>query len=155
MRNSFLAISIIAIITVVAVADHISGNTKEPAEQVILKLETDQVEAFLRGDVSTLERLWADEFMFTAPNGMVVNKNGYLSMLKLGELKYEVWKLEEIKVRVYGEAAVVTGRVTAKGQVWDHVIDGQDRYTTAYVKQNGRWMAVATHASRISPMTGR
>lgn len=153
-QNSYFAIVAIAFIALSAVSSRSGIHTAEPAEQTIAQIEAEQAAALLNVDLTALDRIWTDDFVFTAPNGMVISKRGYLSMLKSGDLKYEAFKLEEIKVRVHGDAAVATGRAAVKGKVWDHVIDGQDRYTTTYVREHDTWRAVATHASRITQTAG-
>lgn len=58
--------------------------------------------------------------------------------------------MDDIKVRVYGDTAVVTGRNTVKGQYKGKDISGQTRWTDTWVKSAGRWQCVATHSSRIA-----
>jgi hypothetical protein len=70
--------------------------------------------------------------------------------LQSGSLKYESLKLEDVKVRVYGDAAVASGRITVNGRIGTHDIIGQDRFLTVYVKRQGRWQQVATQAARIA-----
>ena len=127
-----------------------SSVSDAQVEQALRQIEGEVLDAFLKADTTTLDRVWADEYSFTAPNGMVVTKENYLSLLKTGSLKYEYVKLEDLKVRVYGGTAVAAGRITVKGKVGTHIINGQDRYLTVYVKRQGRWQQVATHSSRIA-----
>ncbi|HKQ04131.1 MAG TPA: nuclear transport factor 2 family protein [Blastocatellia bacterium] len=127
-----------------------SSVSDAQVEQALRQIEGEVLDAFLKADTTTLDRVWADEYSFTAPNGMVVTKENYLSLLKTGSLKYEYVKLEDLKVRVYGGTAVAAGRITVKGKVGTHIINGQDRYLTVYIKRQGRWQQVATHSSRIA-----
>jgi ketosteroid isomerase-like protein len=124
------------------------GNRDEHA---LRQLENDVIDAFIKSDTDALDRIWADEYSFTAPNGLVVTKENYLALMKVGSLKYEIVKLEELKLRVYGDTATAAGRIRVKGKVGTHIIDGQDRYLTVYVKRQGKWQQVATHSSRIAP----
>lgn len=128
-----------------------SKSTEETqAEQALRQIENEILTALLKSDTSALNRLWADEYSFTAPDGRVVTKENYIALIESGSLKYEVIKLEDLKVRVYGDTALAAGRITVKGIVGTHIIDGQDRYLTVYVKRQGRWQQVATHSSRIA-----
>ncbi|MBA3715387.1 MAG: nuclear transport factor 2 family protein [Pyrinomonadaceae bacterium] len=52
-------------------------------------------------------------------------------------------------MRVYGDAAVVTGRWASKGTRKGKTFDDNERYTTVYVKRDGRWQIVSDHTSRI------
>jgi ketosteroid isomerase-like protein len=57
---------------------------------------------------------------------------------------------DDMKVRVYGDEAVVTGRNTTKGQFKGRDISGQYRWTDTWAKRNGRWQCVAEHDSKIA-----
>ena len=119
------------------------------------QIESEVSTAYLKGDTAVLDRIWADEYTFTPPNGMVINKADYLAMLKSGVVKYESFDPENIEVHVYGDTAVVTGLVTVKGRVPGHTINGQDRFLTVYVKRQERWQQVATQAARIASQTAQ
>jgi ketosteroid isomerase-like protein len=123
------------------------------AEQAIRELEARFVQASLAGDLPTLERLWAADYQFTAPNGLVIPRDAYLAMLKAKSVAYEHLELEGLQVRVYGDAATATGRLVVKGRAMDHVLDGVDHYLTVYVNRDGTWQQVAMHALRIPGTT--
>ncbi|HZN11258.1 MAG TPA: nuclear transport factor 2 family protein [Blastocatellia bacterium] len=146
-----LAIPVLALFVGGAVAGPGQDDAGAQAEQALRQIEVEVASALLKGETAVLDRLWADEHTFTPPNGMVISKAGHLAMFKSGDLRYESLKLDEIKVRVYGDTATVSGRATVKGKVWDHEFDGQDRYLTVYVKRQGRWQQAASVAVRIAP----
>jgi ketosteroid isomerase-like protein len=57
-----------------------------------------------------------------------------------------------MKVRVYGDVAVVTGRNTIKG-VWEDIkrdISGPYRFTDVFVRRNGSWQCVTSQSSRVT-----
>ena len=56
----------------------------------------------------------------------------------------------DMKVRVYGNAAIVTGLNTVKEQLKGKDISGTYAYTDTWVKRPGSWVCVATHASRLA-----
>ena len=57
-----------------------------------------------------------------------------------------------MKVRVFGNAAVVTGRTTIKGGKYKGKdISGQYRFTDTWVKRNGHWLCVASANTRVTP----
>jgi ketosteroid isomerase-like protein len=126
---------------------------EEQPEKALRQLEEEFLQALLKADLPTLNRIWADEFSLTIPTGAVVSRENYLSLLQSGIHQYETLKLEDLSVRVYGDSAVVIGRVTLKGNVGSHKLEGQDRYLTVYVKRQGRWQQVASQTARISQET--
>jgi ketosteroid isomerase-like protein len=56
---------------------------------------------------------------------------------------------DDMKVRIYGDAAVVTGRNTTKETLNGKDTSGQERWTDTWIKKAGRWQCVATHSSNI------
>ena len=65
------------------------------------------------------------------------------------DLRLESGKSDDVKVRVYGNTAVMTGRFTAKGKFRDKSIDIRERYTAVWVKREGRWRLVAEQGNLI------
>lgn len=108
-------------------------------EQTVMKLEDDWCEALLKNDVAALNAILADDLTEVAPSGAVGTKSSILNNAKTG--KVSVCKNENMKVRVYGNAAVVRGIVTYK----DSTSGGEYQFTDTYIKHNGRWQCVANH----------
>jgi ketosteroid isomerase-like protein len=118
-------------------------------EQTLMQTEQELVDAILKGDAAPFERAMADSFVFTAPDGGMQTKTQFIADLKSGALKMESTKNEDMKVQVYGDAAIVTYRSTDKGKYKDFDISGQYRWTDVFVKRNGRWQIVSTQGTRI------
>ncbi|MGH9905507.1 MAG: nuclear transport factor 2 family protein [Pyrinomonadaceae bacterium] len=126
-----------------------SANQKGNDEQAIRKV-LDEISAALgRGDTAALDRIYADDYTLVNESGVVTTKAPRLAAIKSGELKYESVNFDEVNIRMYGNTAVVTYRVTSKGQFKGQDIGGQYRATSTYVKIKGRWQLVAAHITRI------
>ena len=120
------------------------------AEQELLKLEQDWTNANLKADVAFLDRILADDFTWTDINGVLRTKAQNLAVLKSGELAISSMVTDEMKVRLYGDAAVVTGRNTFKAKLGGKDNEGQERWTDTWIKRDGRWQCVATHGSMVT-----
>jgi ketosteroid isomerase-like protein len=150
------------IITVVVLACAASPfalaqTTKEKAsnnnntEQLILRLENEGREATLKNDIEANDRLLADNWVNINPDGSVTTKAKLMELLKDGSFRIMSIENDEVMVRVYGDAAIVTGRSTSKraGQ-GSEVITRQVRFTRAYAKSKGRWQVVSAHNTFIT-----
>jgi uncharacterized protein (TIGR02246 family) len=124
-----------------------SGNV----EQTILKLEQDWANALKTGDVAAIERIEADDYTFTDPEGKVSGKAEDIADLKSGDFKAQSMDLKDMKVRVLDDdAAVVTGVMDLKATQKGKDISGQYRFTDVFAKRNGRWQPVASQGTRIA-----
>jgi ketosteroid isomerase-like protein len=128
---------------------HGSANQKGTDEQAIRQLLNEISVALGRGDTAALDRIYADDYTLVNESGVVTTKAPRLAAIKSGELKYESVTFDEVNVRMYGNTAVVTYRVTSKGQFKGQDIGGQFRATSTYVKIKGRWQLVAAQVTRI------
>lgn len=57
--------------------------------------------------------------------------------------------VDDLRFRVYGDFAVVTGRTRARGEYKGHPYNVRLRFTDTLVRRDGRWQAVSSHASRL------
>lgn len=121
-------------------------------EQTLMQMEREITSALIKGDTATLERMWAEGYSFTNPGGEVMKKAEYIEALKSGALKFETLDLADMKVRVNGDTAEVTGRVTVKGKFKDEAFSEVDSYTNVYAKQQGQWQQVST---KVTSGTGQ
>ncbi|MBA3711301.1 MAG: nuclear transport factor 2 family protein [Pyrinomonadaceae bacterium] len=120
------------------------------AEQAVRQLDTERVQALLRSNTTTLERIFADDYANTNNSGEVLTKGQVMAEVKSGDVKYETITIDDVQVRVYGDTAVLTGRATVKGARKGQDISGQNRVTRVYVKQAGGWRLVAQQSTRIA-----
>jgi dipeptidyl aminopeptidase/acylaminoacyl peptidase/ketosteroid isomerase-like protein len=120
------------------------------AEEELKSLEREWAEAEVKGDTKFHERVLADDFTFTGPDGVLADKKAYLAPLRAGEVRYESLKFGDVAVQLHGETAVVTGRATAKGRVKDKDVSGEYRFTDVFVKRDGRWRCVAGQLTRVA-----
>src|SRR5262245_50954758 len=111
------------------------------AEQ-LKKLEDDWNNAVIKGDAMTVDKILADDYFSIDPVGGTSNKSKTLEDIKSGQLKFESIKLEDLKVRVYGNTGIVTGGVIVKsaGSGLDAV--SAYRFSDVFVLRGGRWQAV-------------
>jgi ketosteroid isomerase-like protein len=122
----------------------------DPAEE-IRALEKAFDEAIVRRDVSALDQLTSDDFTFTGPGGQVLTKAEVLKGFSTSAtFKYEYRQTDELKIRVYGDAAVVTGRFVQTTQENGKDYSGAYRFTRVYVRQNEHWLSVTLQTTRIA-----
>ena len=132
-----------------SVAQGADTAAEQEVRQTIEKYRT----ALLQKDAATLERIWADDYTFTNGAGEIHSKADRLANLKSGATSLDSIKEEEdMKVRVYGNVAVATSRVTIKGQYSGKQTSGQYRSIHVWVKGAAGWQLVA---NQITPVAAK
>ena len=122
---------------------------REHAEQEVARLADAWVTAELRGDIPLLERQLSDDFIGIGPLGFMLTRQEWIARHQSGDLKYESFTLDEVKVRVYNDAAVLTGRQVQDGAYRGNSIKAQFRTTLVFVKQQGQWQLASLQLSPI------
>jgi ketosteroid isomerase-like protein len=103
-----------------------------------------------RGDTTFLERNLADDSVGVGPYGFLLTKDEWLERHESRKLRYESFRLDEVWVRFYGEAAVMIARQIMKGKYEDNDLPGSLRATLFFAQQEGRWLLARIHMSFIA-----
>jgi ketosteroid isomerase-like protein len=129
--------------------DRASADYRSQTEQRLRQLNDEWVAAFVRGDTATLDRLMAEDCIFTyALQGD--DKAQFISDIASGELRAESLKRENVEVRVYGSTGVMFALDTADWHYRGRHIQGHYRTIHVYSELDGKWQIVAINASPIS-----
>lgn len=123
---------------------------KDNAESDLAALEKDWAQAFIKNDAEVIGRYMADDWTVISPDGNVIDKATFLGLIKSGVLTHEQMEFGEVKVRVYGDTAVVTSRATSTGRFRGERFSEVELSTDVLVKQKGQWKSVVTHLTRIA-----
>src|SRR5437588_10422185 len=116
---------------------------REQTEQEVARLADAWANAELRGDTTFLEGTLADDFIGIGPLGFMLTRQEWLARHQSGDLKYEALTLDEVKVRVYNDAAILTGRQVQNAAYRGNSIEAQFRTTLVFVHQHGQWQLVS------------
>ena len=112
--------------------------------------------AELQSDGAALREILADDFIGVGPRGFTLTRDQWLSRHDAGSLRYESFGLDEVRMRLYGDAAITVCRQSAEGVYEDEngrfELDEQFRLTLVFVKQDGRWQLAGL---QLSPILGR
>jgi ketosteroid isomerase-like protein len=118
-------------------------------EQALMQMERDWTEAALKKDAATLDKILADDWIGQNPAG-VATKAEALADLKSGDNKLESETLGDMKVRVFGDTAVVNGSDDEKSSYKGKDTSGHYTWTDVFVKRHGRWQAAASQGTLIT-----
>ena len=139
MRKFLFSALLIAVL-----AASVTAQTKTEAQ--LIQMEHDWAKALTQRDVATLDRFIADDWTNVNPAGKVITKAGLIQSVKSAEKPLEAANLTEVKAKVFGESAQVTGIAVEK-----KFGEGEERFRfmDLFVKRSGKWVAVYTQTTKI------
>jgi ketosteroid isomerase-like protein len=119
-------------------------------EERLRELVKEWADAAVHGDVQKLDRIQADNFSGNA-DGRNFNKRLLREALRSGAMKVASWTIEDVKVNIRGNSAVVTGKSTLTNAVFmGDDYSGEYEWTDRFVKQrDGTWRAVSSQSKRV------
>jgi ketosteroid isomerase-like protein len=126
------------------------GQGQAAPEAEFSRLETVWNEAHIKGDPAALERLWSDDLEVAVPRMPILTKSTALQFARSGRMRFERYETSELKVRKYGDTAVVTGRLQRTRTIEGKRMDDDWRFTKVYARQGGEWRVVTFHASEAA-----
>jgi len=119
-------------------------------EKELLKLENEFARAVASNDADALDRLLADDWIIVEPDGGIIDKARFLEVIRSGALSHESMESTDLRARLYGNTAVVTGLTTSKGKFMGQDFTSCERATDIFVKQADRWQCVFTQLTRFT-----
>ena len=141
---------------IVALGPLAVGQTKstrrtqtETVVEGIRRLDQERIQAQIQADATALDRIYADDFIGIGPSGTVRTKPQVLADFTSHDLSFQSITTEEVRIRVYGNTVVETGRTTTVGQDKGKVVPRDNRFTRVWIRRQGRWRLVANHYSTL------
>lgn len=119
--------------------------------EALMALERAWANAVLTHDAAPLEPLLAHDFQATSETGEVRDRAATIARIGSSPAVFTSGGLEDMRVRVYGDAAVVTGRFVAEGRSGDELFTVRVRWTDTFIRRGGRWLCVASQSTSIAP----
>jgi len=118
-------------------------------EAAVLQAEREICDAYLKGDVDAISRNVMEDYSVTNSRGEITGRAQDIDDAKKRDPKYEIFENHDMKVRVHGDTAVVTGRTRLQGISGGKPFDSEIQFTDTLIKDGGRWRLLAVHASNL------
>jgi hypothetical protein len=143
---------LVGVCTLLLATLHLVTAQVKPDDEAsrILSLENAWSQAEVVHDAKALEPLLADTFAYTDDDGSFMNKQQWLTHVGRGDDHYQQLANEDQNVKLYGDAAVVTGKYREKVDRGGKSVVVHGRFTDTWIKQNGTWKCVASQSTLIT-----
>ena len=133
-----------------AIAGSPGARDTSQDERFILRAESAICDAIEESDGDSLRNALDERYTQTDSLGMAMNRDQVVAGVAGRDPVYLTFRKHGQKVRLYGDAAVVTGIATTQGHTAGSTFEGNFAYTETWVHVDGRWKLAASHASRLS-----
>ena len=175
MNRSALALLIVAVVVVITgcqpALDTNRNNavaTAPPAKEAydaaaieaeIIKLEREWADSNKTHSSDAVKRILADNAVIVYPDGSTATKADEVKTIESGAITADSFEIADPKVTVIdGDSAFISGRSVIKNgkyavpnQKKPIDISGEYRFLDVYAKRDGKWVAVASQATKILP----
>jgi ketosteroid isomerase-like protein len=113
------------------------------SEKEILALEDKRYAAMTKGDFGALEALLHDQLLYTHSSSLTDTKASWLAALKSGKTKYKSAQRSDVKVRMLGDVALVTGKGAIEAEVNDQPRSLRLVFLNVWTKTPQGWKFIA------------
>lgn len=128
----------------------VSSGIEHEAHDEILELERKFGEAMIQNNADAIGRFLSEDWIIIDPDGRVIDKSRFLSVIKSGALKHVAMDSEDIRVRAYGNSVTVTAVTHTRTKYLGKEFTTHERATDVFVKKDGRWQCVLTHLTTLN-----
>jgi ketosteroid isomerase-like protein len=149
---------LLAILIITAVPDAGALLPKRESHAVHKQIESLEMtwrQAVVDNNIQAIDHLLADDYVGITANGTIEDKSQAIAQRKAGTVRVTMLNLDDLKIRLYGDIAVVTSIADVQGVNGERDISGKYRYTRVYNRRLGEWKIVSFEASRIHDIDAR
>ncbi len=125
----------------------LAAQEKADTATSIRKLEEKWTESYKKRQIDILSSLLAEDFVITVEDGNTYSKMGYITHSADPSVQVDIAELSDLKVRMHGNAAVVTGAYHEKGKSNGKPYEYRDRLTDVWMKVGNKWQVISSHYS--------
>ncbi len=149
MRRMVCSILLILLPVLAAAQDSQPPQDAVKIADEVRAADSKRIAAMVRGDMTELSTLLAEELTYTHSSGQVESREQFMASISAGKLDYQSIERTEDQVRVYGNTAVVSGRADMKVKAQGNDLAFASRFTSVWVKGEKGWRMVAWQSTRL------
>jgi ketosteroid isomerase-like protein len=128
---------------------HAHELSRIETEQALRQMNDEWIKALVRADAVTLDRIMADDFLFAYPMEGD-DKAQFIGDVVSGDVKVEFLSRDNVRVRIWGTTAVLTGKDSATWSYKGRDFSGHYKIINVYSMRDDRWQLVSVQACPIT-----
>jgi ketosteroid isomerase-like protein len=120
--------------------------TNESDLQTLRELNRDYINSVQHSDVKRFDEILAQDFYCSNPDGSLVDRAAFLKQTAK-PVSISGLEAQDVNIRLMGDFAILQARTSFKTATGE---PGGGRYTDVWTRQNGHWLAVSAHVTRLA-----
>jgi len=113
-------------------------------EDELAKVEAEFANAIVKNSPEGIRQFVSDDWIIINADGGIIDRQRFLEVIKSGTLTHEMMESDDVRVRVYGDSAVVSAVTRSKGKFMGQEFTTHERATDVFVRRDGQWRCVLT-----------
>jgi len=113
-------------------------------EDELAKVEAEFANAIVKNSPEEIRQFVSDDWIIINADGGIIDRQRFLEVIKSGTLTHEIMESDDMRVRVYGDSAVVSAVTRSKGKFMGQEFTTHERSTDVFVRRDGQWRCVLT-----------
>jgi ketosteroid isomerase-like protein len=123
--------------------------TEETLKNSFQKIEDTFNKAVVTNRVEEIKKCVSKDWVLVDSQGGIIQQDRFFDVLQQGLLSHSTMTKEVLRVKVYGDIALVTGRGQNTGTWQGNPMQADEWITDVYKNENGKWLCVLTHLTPV------
>lgn len=128
---------------------HKTEMTEEQLKMYFQQIEDNFNKAVITNSVEKIKKCITSDWVLVDSQGGIIPQERFFSVLEQGLLSHSTMTKEILRVKVYGDIALVTGRGQNTGTWQGQPMEADEWITDVYKKENEKWLCVLTHLTPV------
>lgn len=126
--------------------------TDEQLKKQFQEIEDNFNVAVISNSVDEIKKCVTSDWVLVDSQGGIIPQEGFFNVLQQGQLSHSKMTKEILRVKVYGDIALVTGRGQNTGMWQGQPLEADEWITDVYKKENDNWLCVLTHLTPVKKL---
>jgi len=123
--------------------------TEDQLKKQFQQIEDNFNKAVLSNSISPIKKCITSDWVLVDSQGGIITQEVFFNVLEQGLLTHSTMTKEILRVKVYGDIALVTGRGKNAGTWQGKSVEADEWITDVYKNENGNWLCVLTHLTPV------
>ncbi len=123
--------------------------TEEQLKKQFQRISDNFNVAVISNRVEEIKKCITSDWVLVDSQGGIIPQEGFFSVLQQGKLSHSTMTNEILRVKIYGDIAIVTSRGQNTGTWQGQPLEADEWITDVYKKENDKWLCVLTHLTPV------